>query len=76
VPPSLPRAFRIPLAGGFLEDEAPQDSQSKILPPCDLLTSILVPVIAFCLFDCVLDISTNWLVDPVLHGAEKSESHN
>ena len=49
----LPRAFRISLAGGFLEHELRQDSQSAILRPCELLTSVLVPVIAFCLFDCV-----------------------
>ncbi|TDI85204.1 MAG: hypothetical protein E2O74_03790 [Chloroflexi bacterium] len=72
----LPGAFRIPLAGGFLEQKLPQDSQSTVLRPCELLTSILVPVIAFCVLNCVLDISTNWLVDPVLRGAEKSESHN
>ena len=53
------KAFRIPLAGGFLEDETPQDSQSMILRPCELLTSILVPVFAFYLFDCVGGLDMN-----------------
>ncbi len=49
----MPGAFRIPLAGGFLEDEFPQDSQSTVRRPCELLTSILVPVVAFYLLDWV-----------------------